>query len=165
MTSSLQRSRRWGILSSAIIGFGSCAGGAEVNLQPSKPIPALFYKGVDRTIAAAGAHITYTVTYRNRGPESVPEVVISDEVPLNTTLVSASNEPLTGSRALVEGRVVRWEVGTLPPSPIFSVDLTVQVSPDTPNGTFIKNTAEFAGKGWQAVVSNSVETMINTPAL
>jgi uncharacterized repeat protein (TIGR01451 family) len=131
---------------------------------PSNGEPRLlFFKGVDQTIAAAGGSLSYTITYRNRTSAAIAGFVIGDQLPPSTTLVSASNEPLTGRAPVVRGRLVEWDVGSLPAGPIFSVRLTVRIDTTASNGSFVGNVATARGIGVGPVHSNLVETLVNTP--
>src|SRR5207247_11309196 len=56
---------------------------------------------------AAGSTITYTLTYSNTGSSGATGVVLSDTVPVKTTLVSA-----TGGGTLSAGGVA-WSIGGL----------------------------------------------------
>jgi uncharacterized repeat protein (TIGR01451 family) len=84
---------------------------------------------------AAGANITYTLTYANTGNANGTGVVIMDTIPANTTFVSA-----TGGGALSAG-VVTWSLGTLAPGPGASVQMVVKVASPLPSGTLISNGA------------------------
>jgi uncharacterized repeat protein (TIGR01451 family) len=84
---------------------------------------------------AAGANITYTLTYANTGNANATGVALADTVPANTTFVSA-----TGGGALSAG-VVTWNLGTLAPGPSASVQMVVKVASPLPSGTLISNGA------------------------
>ena len=43
--------------------------------------------------AVAGGELTYTIVLANNGPSSAAEVVLIDEIPAGTTLVSVATEP------------------------------------------------------------------------
>jgi len=68
---------------------------------------------------AAGANLTYTLSYSNLGSANATSVVIADTIPANTTFVSAGSGTLSGS-------VVSWSVASLPAGASGSVTLTVR---------------------------------------
>ncbi|PYT16815.1 MAG: hypothetical protein DMF51_03805, partial [Acidobacteria bacterium] len=82
---------------------------------------------------AAGANLTYTLSYSNTGSAGATGVILSDTVPANTTFVSA-----TGGGSLSTG-VVTWSIGSLAAGASGSVTLTVRVNSPLANGTAISN--------------------------
>src|SRR2546422_81912 len=82
---------------------------------------------------AAGANITYTLSYGNAGNMNASGVAITDTIPANTTFVSA-----TGGGTLAAG-VVTWNLGALNAGSSGAVQLVVQVASPLANGTLITN--------------------------
>ena len=80
---------------------------------------------------AAGATLTYTLSYANNGNANATGVVLTDSVPASTTFVSA-----TGGGSL-SGGVVTWNLGTLATGASGSVQVTVLVASPLTNGTVI----------------------------
>src|SRR5262245_12297906 len=81
----------------------------------------------------AGSNITYTLSYSNTGNMNATGVVITDTIPANTSLVSA-----TGGGTLAAG-VVTWNIGNVSAGVSSSVQLVVQVASPLANGTVITN--------------------------
>ena len=131
---------------------------------------------VTNTIAAgpvfAGNPITYTVTVSNAGPSNAQTVGWTDVVPANTTLVSAAQtsgpaftltSPAAGSTGTIGGTI-----GTLASGASASFTVVVRVSPGTPNGTTIADTAEATTATTDpnlADNSQTVTTHVVTPVL
>jgi uncharacterized repeat protein (TIGR01451 family) len=61
---------------------------------------------VDRTDAKPGDIVTYTVTYKNNGEGAASNVVVSCDIPVNTTYVAGSGGTLKGGQ-------VTWTIPTL----------------------------------------------------
>jgi uncharacterized repeat protein (TIGR01451 family) len=68
--------------------------------------------------------ITYTLTVTNIGVTLVRNVVVSDNVPANTTFVSASGSPVV---PIQNGPPVVWQVGDMPPGAVFVGTFVVRV--------------------------------------
>lgn len=95
-------------------------------------------KAVDKTTAAPGETITYTITYTNAGIEPLDDLFIDDRTPHYTLFVSASNGPLPldltavniTSPAVGAAGTLRWTfTGTLAPGATGTVTFQVMVQP------------------------------------
>jgi uncharacterized repeat protein (TIGR01451 family) len=82
---------------------------------------------------AAGANLTYTLTYANNGNAPATAVVLTDPIPANTTFVSATNG---GTKT---GSAVTWNLGTLAAGGTGSAQFVVQVTSPLTNGSTITN--------------------------
>jgi len=107
---------------------------------------------------AAGANLTYTLSYSNTGSADATSVVMSDTVPGNTTFVS-----LTGGGTL-SGSVVTWSIGSVSPGASGTVSLTVRVNSPLANGTVIHNQTYSIASAQTAAVSGSDDTTTVTSA-
>ena len=91
---------------------------------------------------APGEAITYTLAYANGGPEAALHPVITDSVPgllTGVTWLSAGAEiTLTGNSPYV------WQVEDLSPGEGGVITITALISPGTPAGTILTNTATIA---------------------
>ncbi len=87
--------------------------------------------------AEAGAELIWTLAYSVSGRGSAPNVVITDELPVQVDFVSASNGGTYDSAT----RVVTWKLGNLEPGASGSVTLTVRVKKPLENNSYIFNTA------------------------
>jgi len=111
--------------------------------------------------AAAGANITYTLSYSNTGNENATGVVVADAVPANTTFVSA-----TGGGTLAGG-IVTWTIGALNTGVSSSVQLVVRVNSPLANGTVITNGSYTIDSNETAPVAGAAATttVTSTPVL
>ena len=117
---------------------------------------------------AAGATLTYTLSYSNSGNVTATGVVISDTVPANTAFVSAT------AGGTLSGSVVTWSIGALAAGASGSVQFVVRVASPLPNGTLITHaayaivsneTGSVAGPGiTTTVMSTPVLTIVSTDA-
>ncbi len=93
-------------------------------------------KSVDRATARAGDDITYTLTYRNSGNDSIGNLVINDTTPAYTTFRSGATGALPANLTAVAtvfpgvgvAGPVRWTfTGTLPPGGSGTVSFVVRL--------------------------------------
>jgi uncharacterized repeat protein (TIGR01451 family) len=110
---------------------------------------------------AAGANLTYTISWSNTGNMNASGVVATDTIPANTTFVSAT---AGGTRS---GSVVTWNVGALNAGANGSAQLVVKVNTPLANGTTLTNTTYAIDSNETApVAGGAVTTTVNaTPAL
>ena len=96
----------------------------------------------------AGTDITYTVDVANNGPSDADNISLTDAVPANTTFVSATQNsgptftcitPPNGGTG-----TITCTIATLAPGAGAMFTFVLHVSPATPNGTSIDNTAEVS---------------------
>ena len=115
---------------------------------------------------AAGANLTYTLTYANGGNAVATQTIVTATLPANTTFVSA-----TGGGVHTAGSV-SWSIGSLSTSGSGSVQVVVRVATPLPNGTVVtlatygidsNQTNPVAGLSvTTAVVSNPIVSLIVT---
>lgn len=89
-------------------------------------------KTVDRSTAAAGDELVYTMTVENTGTGTADDVVAHDAAPARVTFVSAS--PSQGSFDHATGI---WEVGTLEPGTKATLTVVVTVEPEAEGTTVV----------------------------
>lgn len=121
-----------------VIGTGDVANGKDFWNRKNT-----FDVTIDKVAAAtvqAGANLTYTLNWSVTGNTPV-EVKLFDELPANTSFVSATND------GFLDGNTVRWNLGTFNPSANGSVTLTVKVNSPLDKGTVISNTGNICGLG------------------
>jgi uncharacterized repeat protein (TIGR01451 family) len=87
---------------------------------------------------APGENVTYTLTITNDGPSDAVGVVVTDTLPLSTTLVEV--DPSMGS--CFEGAIITCTLGTLPADDVASV--TIVVTADENFTGVLQNGAEVA---------------------
>jgi len=107
---------------------------------------------------AAGANLTYTLSYSNPGNANATSVVIADTIPANTSFVSA-----TGGGTL-SGSIVSWSVASLAAGGSGSVTLTVKVNSPLANGTVIHNQTYSITSAQTTSVSGTDDTTTVTSA-
>jgi uncharacterized repeat protein (TIGR01451 family) len=94
--------------------------------------------------AIAGANLTYTVGVQNLGPSDALDVVLTDDTPPNTTLISVTTPAgWTRTDSVPAGGTgtLRFTQATLAPGSSASFTIVVQVDATAPSGTNIVNTA------------------------
>jgi uncharacterized repeat protein (TIGR01451 family) len=74
-------------------------------------------------VARPGATLLYTVNYVNNGTDTATDVVITDRVPANTTLVPGS---ITGGGTVSNG-IITWNIGTVAPTASGTVSFKVTI--------------------------------------
>ena len=85
---------------------------------------------------ATGSSVTYTINYKNKSESTLSNVILTDFLPVNIVLVSASyGSIIQGTEAVV------WELGTLQPGESGSVEIVVNIPISTGDGTIIINKA------------------------
>ena len=118
---------------------------------------------VTKTAAAgpvlAGTDITYTITVANAGPSDAQTVAMTDVVPSNTTFVSDAQDsgptftltnPAVGGTGTITGII-----GTLALGASATFTVVVLVSPSTPDGTIITNTADVTAATFDPNLANN----------
>jgi uncharacterized repeat protein (TIGR01451 family) len=119
-------------------------------------------KSADRATAKPTEVITYTLTYGNTGTGDATNLVITDTIPANTTLVSGS---ITGG-GTESGGVITWNLGVLAAGVInVTVQFAVTVDAGTLAGTLIDNEAtanydDELGTAQTPVTSNTVTVTV-----
>ena len=118
--------------------------------------PALAISQVDSPDpVTAGSSLSYTFSYLNSGTANSTGVVITTQVPVNTTFLSA-----TAGGAL-SGSLVTWSVGSLPVGASGSVQLVVRVNSTLVAGTLItSNTCQIDSNETAAVQGAPVTTTV-----
>lgn len=122
-------------------------------LVTSAPVLTLTKQGP--AVAAAGATITYTLTYANTGNATATNAVLADLLPAGTTFVSASGG---GSES---SGLVSWSLGDVPPGGGASVVLVASVNEPLPDGTALENVA-LLGAANAASTGDSMTTRVTS---
>lgn len=115
--------------------------------------PNVFNVNIEKTspeVVAAGAQLTYTLTWSVTGNIPVNNVVITDPIGTNAnmTFVSASCGTTTGTCTMsnVAGTEM-WSLGTRNPGDTGTVTVTVAVASPLVTDTTLSNTAKVCGTG------------------
>ena len=116
----------------------------------------------------AGDDITYTITVANAGPNTSQTVAMTDVLPADTTFVSDAQtsgptfiltNPPVGGTGTITGTIGSLALGA---SATFTV--VVLVSPSTPAGTAITNTADVTAATADPNLANNSQTVTTTVA-
>ena len=111
----------------------------------------------------AGNDITYTITVANAGPNNAQTVAMTDVLPADTTFVSDTQtsgptftltNPAMGATGTITGTI-----GTLAFGASASFTVVLLVSPSTPNGAVISNTANVAAATFDPNLANNSQTV------
>jgi len=87
-----------------------------------------------------GDQTTFTIEVCNEGDKVAENVVVSDALPPELILISAS---VSQGEVVVEGNNVRAELGSIWPGYCAELTLVVQLRPDVPPGTQVRNVASI----------------------
>jgi len=91
------------------------------------------HKSVDKDTAKAGDTLTYTLVAKATGNMTQHDVVVTDEVPADTTFKSADcDSPCTASQS---GGVVTWQLGDMKPGDSQSMTFSVTIDQPAADGT------------------------------
>ena len=134
-----------GIFSDGITGFYDAIA-YRITYDVVGPPTITLNKSADVSTAKPGDTITYTLTYGNTGPGDATNLVITDTIPANTTLVPGS---ITGG-GTESGGVITWNLGPLLAGQINrTVTFAVTVDAGVLAGVVIDNdaTANFDDSG------------------
>jgi uncharacterized repeat protein (TIGR01451 family) len=115
------------------------------------------------TSIEAGTDITYNLTVTNNGPSDASTVSLTDDVPANTTFVSATQNsgPLFTCAPLPPAGgtgTITCTLGTFPAGSTATFTFVMHVSPSTPSGTNIVNTADVSTTTTDPVPGNNTST-------
>ena len=134
-----------------ICGEGELVVAAEAEEEPTEKcdddsttteVESDFTVDIEKTgpeTAEAGADVTYTLSWEVTGNSPIDNLIITDNVPTDTTFVSADNG---GTET---AGVVTWDLGSANPGDSGSVTMTVNVTAPQYNGTEVLNTGEICG--------------------
>ncbi|HKQ62502.1 MAG TPA: trypsin-like peptidase domain-containing protein [Candidatus Polarisedimenticolaceae bacterium] len=104
-------------------------GAAVITSVSSAPVLAVLKTDAPDPVAA-GADLTYSLSFANTGNANATGVVIRDPLPANTTFVSAS-----GGGTFLTGGIVSWTIGSLAAGANGTVQLVVRVANPWTGGT------------------------------
>jgi len=105
-------------------------------------------KTVDKSIAAPGQAIEYTITLRNGGTRNAPNAVLTDTLPANVSYIDSSIVVAGGGVAAYNAaeNQIRW-TGAVNVGQSVAIRYRVRLDSNLPGGTSIENTATVAD-GW-----------------
>ncbi len=113
-------------------------------------------KTVDRTEVLPGDSVTFVIRVCNVGDSNADNVVVSDALPSELELVSAS---ASQGAVVVVGNGVRAEFGSLAPGACAELTIAARVRPDVPPGTQIGNVATLPERASDEVLVTVVRLL------
>jgi uncharacterized repeat protein (TIGR01451 family) len=138
--------------------------GAPVTVTVDAPVTLTLVKADDPDPVQAGDLINYTLILTNdnssKGPAS--NVVVTDALPANTTLVDAGFIGPASGITTTAGSVITWTItnpDTLPVGQATTLFMIVRVASPLPNNTIITNDI------YNASASNGVVTVLGQPVV
>jgi uncharacterized repeat protein (TIGR01451 family) len=130
----------------------------NTTVAPPSAAPLTLSKQVNKTTAAPGETLTYTISYTNTSGQTFTQLQLGDTLPAWTAFVDADN----GGQLV--GGAVRWQLPSVPPGGSGMVSFRVGVNPVAPQATVITNLARLSGPELaQAITSNTVSTTVGQP--
>ena len=112
-------------------------------------------KRVGQSHVDAGATVTYTIDFENRGTGDATNVTLSDPLPADVSFVSASDGGTESAGT------VNWSIGLLGAGQRGSRTLTVRADSPLANGTIIGNQAVLGADNESPVTSPSAKMFSN----
>ncbi len=114
----------------------------------------------------AGNNLTYTISFRNNGPDNSINVKVTDPIPANTTFVSVGALPAGWSRtdsvAVGGTGTITFEKANVANGETATFTITVQVGSSVAGGTVISNTASTTSDKADTTQSNNSKTETTT---
>lgn len=113
--------------------------------------------------AHPGELLTYTIEVRNLGGTAAMNVTVTDLLPIGLSYVSSS-PPGVGTT------VITWSLGTIPPSGVAEISLTVRVESAVGNNTTLIDTVSVSwqdslGRGYGPATDAQATTIYTRPQL
>jgi len=102
----------------------------------------------------AGENLTYTLTIHNSGPSAAPGVVVTDVLPIEVSLISATPSFGTCGGAAV----LTCDLGSMSNGVTRTITVIVNVKPDTPDGAIIVNNASVDSDALDPDNSDNVDS-------
>lgn len=105
---------------------------------PSQQVKIRINKSANPAVVSPGGQVVFTIQVCNAGEATAENVVVSDALPPELVLVSAS---ASQGVVVIEGNGMRAELGALAAGACAQVTVTARVRPDVAPGTQIRNVA------------------------
>ncbi|MDQ3775219.1 MAG: DUF11 domain-containing protein [Pseudomonadota bacterium] len=130
-------------------------------------IPANADLSITKTVAVGDSKIAYILTVTNKGPSDARDVTVTDPLPANTTLVSATTDaagwtpthPPVGGTGVVVFSKALVESGE---AAVLTIEVNVKVPEDDPAPVVISNTATIKSSTTDPDPSNDADTVVTT---
>lgn len=140
------------------------AAASNAHAQEEEPLTAdMSVQKTGPSEAVTGQNISYTITLTNIGTTDSNNVVLTDNIPANTTAVSFTQDSGTPQYALAfpGGTAYTASAEVVHPGESATFTLTVTVNSSTPNGATITNTATVSSSP-DADPSNNSSSVFTT---
>ena len=150
-------------IANASLGDGTDIGAVEV--RPA-PVPAAdLLLGVDKTSVKMGDTLTYTVTVKNLGPDTAPNVVVNDVLSSGTTFVSAKATRGTfGTPPPGKTGTVTWNIPTLANGDLQAAQIKVTVIVNAKTTASIVNSVSAASDATDPNAANNTASIMTPVA-
>jgi large repetitive protein len=153
---------------------GTC-GQTSTATIPIVVAPLTIGKSVDKTTAAPGESLSYTVTVQNGGSAEASGFTVRDVLPAGLTFKSITVRgatftdanlaqaamPPTSTTITRNGSTLDLSPPPLPAGQTFTALITADIDAAATNGTTYSNSAQVTAPGGSAVTSPSVVTTVN----
>lgn len=120
---------------------------------------------VDRGSVAAGSTVDYVLLVVNRGPDAAANVTVSDSIPANATLTSATQigavtDPAFTCPNVSNGNCTdgSWTIASMPRRSSATFRLSYQISGGASAGSTISNTANVSSSTSDPAAGNNTDT-------
>ncbi|MBL8045536.1 MAG: DUF642 domain-containing protein [Anaerolineales bacterium] len=126
----------------------------DVSVVPTAWLAA---KTVNVYQAKVSSSLNYTITVSNISASATHQVNITDTLPASLNYIPSSLTATSGTASFADG-IINW-AGTLAPSGSVTITFGTTISPTTPGGTTITNSAIISGGG--EVITRSASTNLD----
>ncbi len=132
----------------------------KIREKIKREIPRLtLTKSVDKAECHPGDILTYTINYSNNGNLNLTEVILTDAVPAEVTVVNGS----ISSGGVFTGGIITWDIGNLSVGARGTQTFRVRVHDYLLNGTEIRNVATIDSNETPPINASAVTTVIVVP--
>ena len=133
--------------------------GADHRLYVQSAAKLIVVKSADKPLVLPDGQLIYTLTYNNIGDAKATNALLTDQLPDNTSFVSA------GDGGTETGGVISWGLGTLNAGDGGTVNFTVQIDNPLDFNTKIYNIASINAEGTAPSVGDTTTYVLSLPRL
>ena len=152
--------------SGAVIVYDTLGGTFTINLNILvKPNSSLSLSMAAQPSVYAGDTIKYSIKYQNQGNIFHTNAVMLDTLPRYTSLVATQKGLFKAVTFDTSQRIVRWSIDTMAVGTTDSVGLTVAVTRNVPDSTYILNRSWFSSNQLASQNSQTVTLVRSAPVI